>query len=102
MRMALSERGELFALTSFASAVEALQRLPEVPDYFDIVFLNVKLPLLDIGEAVRALKSIPATAAAGVAIMIVDPSEMSAVPEHCDAILMPGTAEEFSRVLVSL
>ena len=100
MHIALSEREERYTLTSFASAVEAFVRLPEVPDYFDVVFLNVKLPLFDIGEAVRGLKSIRATAAARVAVMIVDPFELRVVPEHCEAILIPGTAEEFSRVLV--
>ena len=99
IRIALSDLRIAHTMTRFGSAVTALEELADVTDPFDFIILNVRLPALSIDEALNGLKCLHSAAAARVAVMVVDPSEVELVPPGCDVIMMPGTPDDFRRVL---
>lgn len=99
IRGAIRESGVPHEVTSFSSAIAALDGWHTVSKEIDVMFVNVKLPLLEIAEAVASLKRLPGLSSARVAVFVVDKSEIAAVPFGCHAVLMPGDPQDVVAVL---
>lgn len=101
LRMVLAETGIPHSLREFSSSVAALAALA-APEKLpaDFVFISVKPPLLDVGEAIPRLSELPCLSAARFAVMIVDTSECGRVPEGCETLLKPVGTEEMRKMLL--
>jgi len=83
-----------------AEAVEMLSMLP-----YDVVFMDIQMPVMDGYQATAAIRRLPQAAASGVPIVAMTAYAMKGEPEKClaagmnDYVSKPVKQEEILRVL---
>jgi CheY-like chemotaxis protein len=100
MEMMLCDSGIPHTLRVFPTAALALTVLRQETDpTFDIVIVNVVLPMLDIGQAVAALRTLPVLSGATFAVTITAAYHREEVPPGCNALLKPVDVEQLQSLV---
>ena len=100
MEHVLQESGLPHHLCVFSTEVSALTVLEnDATARFDIVIVNVVLPMLDIREAIAKLRALPRLKEAKFAVTIGASHECDEVPEGCHVIMKPVDANQLRALL---
>ena len=98
----LQEVGPEHSLLDFQSAVAALSDLEGEPARsVDALIVNVVLPFLEVRDAVRRLRGLPALAEARCAVTVLDDDDRIHVPAECSYLIKPVSAEALRAFLLA-
>lgn len=101
IQLMLRETGLEYSLQSFSSALAALEELREAPAAVHAVILNIVLPCMEAAAATARLRELPGFTAFRCAVTVLDELDIPNVPDGCEVLVKPVSAEALKRFLLT-